>query len=155
MDKNHHDMFKDINNSCDKVHFLNWSLICDVGGSRHCQGERLEPCLEPNVLVLTLSSVSQDLRCCSCILEPLQRLQFTLFICQPRSCMGFSGFDFFFPRLKTHVPNTTRRMPGTTLLKKDSRWPSIMTNVMWKWGTFCGLSEHVLADFKSRFHLSP
>lgn len=49
------------------------------------------------------------------------------------SSLFFSGFDsFFFPHLKTHVPNTTRRMPGKTLLKKDSSLPSIMTNVMRK-----------------------
>lgn len=77
-----------------------------------------------------------DVFLCSCIREPLQDLHFTLFICKPRSCMEllvlFWLWLFFFPHLKTHVPNTTRRMPGKTLLKKDSSLPSIMTNVMRK-----------------------
>lgn len=81
-----------------------------------------------------------DVFLCSCVLEPLQDLHFTLFVCKPRSCMEllvlfwlWPFFFFFSPsHLKTHVPNTTWRMPGKTLLKKDSSLPSIMTNVMRK-----------------------
>lgn len=62
---------------------------------------------------------------CSCILEPLQDLHFTPFICEPRrsawSSLFFPGVDFF-SCLKTHKPSTTPRMPGNTLLKRAAIW---------------------------------